>query len=108
MVVGCTDVVGPSASGYQFVPFVSSSKWVPFGVFRLHGPLVELLGRWLCKFLIPDIIDFATQLNTFLESILRNFYSYSAGITVLPPVIYQYEHNHTITFSSFAAARMPQ
>ena len=44
------DVVGPSASEYQFVSFVSSSKWVPFGVFRLHGPLVRLLGHWLCKF----------------------------------------------------------
>ena len=50
VVVGCTDVVGPSASGYQFVPFVSSSKWVPFGEFQLHGPLVGLLEHWLCKF----------------------------------------------------------
>ena len=50
VVVGWMDVVGPSASEYQFVSFVSSSKWVPFGVFRLHGPLVRLLGHWLCKF----------------------------------------------------------
>jgi hypothetical protein len=50
VVVDCADVVDPSPSVYQLVSFVNSSKWVPFGVFQLHGPLVRLLGRWLCKF----------------------------------------------------------
>jgi len=40
MVVDFADVVDPSTSGYQLVPFVSNSKWVPFGVFRLHGPYI--------------------------------------------------------------------
>ena len=45
-----TDVVNHSDSEYQPVPFVNSSKWAPFGVFQLHGPLVKLLEQWLCNF----------------------------------------------------------
>ena len=41
----CADVLNHSDSEYQLVPFVNSSKWAPFGVFQLHGPLVKLLEQ---------------------------------------------------------------
>lgn len=36
LVVDCADVVDPSASGYQLVPFVSNPKWVPYKTILLN------------------------------------------------------------------------
>jgi len=64
-VVDRAGVVYPSASGYQLVPFVRSSKRVLFGVSTAAGSTAQAVGALALQILIPGMIDVATQLNTF-------------------------------------------
>ena len=64
MVVDCVDVVYPSVLGYRAVPFQGSSAWIPFGSISTAWSIGKAVGALALQILIPDIIAFATQLNT--------------------------------------------